>query len=989
MKYYLRCLVWLGLLFGFGQIQAQTISGQVTDETGAGLPGATVRVENTSSGAISDLDGNYQINGLNPGAHTLVFSFVGYDSQTQTVQLGTNDVVVNMQMALDSEALEEVVVIGYGTVKKEDATGAVQKVDVSDIDKGTATGADQLLAGRSAGVSITSFSGEPGAGTQLRVRGGTSLGSDFGGNNDPLIVIDGVPLKFEGFAGARNPLNVINPNDVADITILKDASAASIYGSRAANGVIIITTKKGRSGKPKLSYQGWGSLSSINDMVDVLTGDQLRDVVNQNGTTSQIDRLGDANTDWQSLVYDDAFSNSHNLTLAGGIGEDVTYRVSGRYQDQQGVLINNKIDIYTLSTSLGYLGFNDLLKFEINLTGAGTKSDFSNGDAVGGSVGFDPTKPVFNADGSYFEWLKNDGTIDEQSSRNPVALINEVTNVGKSFQGVGNFKADLILPFFTDITLSANLGFDVADGGSDNYALANTGAGGVNNGFYNRSDYDKVNKVLDLYANYKKNVPSISSDFDITAGYSYQRFERKGLDYNVTNLDATNPLNQQLAGVVDEDDPFFNERVLLSYFGRVNYIFKDKYLLTGILRRDENSNFSKDNRVGYFPAISAAWQISEEPFLSNFNVISDLKLRAGYGVVGQGDIDEYQYIPRYTLSEAQAQYQFGGGLVKLYRPEEFNPDIKWEETTTYNLGLDFGLLENRITGTIEGYYKESNDLLANIQVPAGANFSNRVVDNIGSQENRGVELTLNAYIIDNEDITWDIGLNGNYNRNEILELRDDIISVGGISGGINNNIQVLGEGFVRNAFYVFEQLYDANGDPIEGAFTDLNGDGQINNNDLYVFNHPDPDIVAGLTSSLRFKNFDASFLMRGNWDNWMYDNVSSNRATFSSIIPSNSESLNNATTDIYNTNFQAISEFNLKSDYYLQDASFVRMDNFTVGYTLDDLLKNKYGLRIFGTVENPFVITDYTGLDPEISDGIDNTIFPRARKFIFGANFDL
>ncbi len=948
------------------------VSGTVTDENGDGLAGATVKVQGSSAGAITGIDGEFSVDAEPTG--TLIVSFIGYSPQTIAVNGRST---VNVQLQLDAQSLEDVVVIGYGTVKKDDATGAVEKIDVSEVSKGTFTSPEKLLAGRSAGVQVQTNSGEPGAGSRIILRGGTSMG-----DNSPLIVVDGVALENEGIAGTPNPLNSINPNDIADITVLKDASAAAIYGSRGANGVIIITTKKGNAGsKLKLNYTGYAALSSITDKVDVLSSQEFQDIVNEKGSAGNIALMGYtdengvrqlANTNWQDHVMNDAWSNRHNLTLTGGL-EELGYRFSLGYNRENGIIIGNTLDIYNVGLGVNQSLFDDHLTYDINLKASGSASDFSDQGALGAAVSMDPTKPAYNADGTLFQSLRVDDNFNASGPMNPLRSLQLANNTGKSFRSIGNAKFDYRLHFFPDLTASVNLGYDRADGRSENIVNEIQTLGRKE--YYKLELPDRDSKTFTGLLKYNKDVDQINSVFDITAGYEYFYNKEKYPTLEIRDGEV----NDKRSGV----DLNHFDNSLVSFFGRLNYTLLDRYLLTLTFRRDGSSRFSPENRWGNFPAASLAWRLSDEPFMQNSKTFSDLKLRLGYGVTGQQNgFADYDYIPRYSSSTTGATPVFNGSAVSTLRPAGYYEDIKWEETTTYNVGLDYGLFENKLTGTLEVYHKESNDLMATVTLPAGSNFTDILRLNLGTLENTGVEFTANAYPVETDDFSWNTGFNISYNKNELSNLITPQ-QAGGIGIGTGNNIGRYFNNSARDIFYLYEQVYDESGRPIEGLYVDQNGDNVINSDDKRPYQSFAPDVFAGLTNTLNYKDWDLSFLLRGTFGNWVYDEVSAGRAYFNTMIGQND--LNNSTPEILDSNFKQV---RWESDYYLHDASFVKLDNITLGKRINNLFGGNTGARIFGTVENALSFTDYQGMDPEINGYNDNVIYPRALKSILGISLD-
>ena len=999
-------LLMMFAVTAYAQAQ-QTITGTVTDaKEGTTLVGATVQVKGTTRGTITDAEGQYNIE-VDKGK-TLVYTYIGYVKKE--VQVGEKT-TINVALQPKTETLGEVVVIGYGTEKKDDATGSVTAIDSKDFNKGAITSPEELFRGKAAGVDVTSNSGAPGSGATIRIRGGSSLSA----SNSPLFVIDGVPVDESGIAGMRNPLNSINPNDIKSISVLKDASATAIYGSRASNGVILITTKKGEKGQElEVNYTGKSTLQTLPDQLDVLSADEFRSVVTDRFGEKAASMMGDANTNWQDEIYRDAFSQDHNISLTGSY-KDLPFRASFGYTGQEGVLKTSNMDRYTGSINVNPTFFDGDLKVNANLKAMRVNNRFANSGAVGSAVTFDPTQPVrvdspyqidvdgdpnttndrFTTDyGGYFSWVQNNGVPVTIAPANPVALLNQTEDESTVNRSLGNLKFDYTLPFMEEISATLNLGYDYSsvDDGlyynpkeaafaarvDEEYGLS---LGGTRREYTQK----KENELLDFYLKYNKELPSIDSRIDFTGGYSWEHHYQKGTEYS-TNADT------QDTTIVNQDTDYETEYYIVSFFGRLKYAFKDKYLLTATLRQDGTSRFSEDNRWGLFPSAALAWKIHDESFLEDVEALDQLKLRLGYGITGQQNINQgnYPYLPQYTYSEPNAQYQFGNQFYTTLRPEGYNANLKWEETTTYNIGLDYGFFDERLVGSIEAYYRETKDLLNEIPIPVGTNFEGSILSNVGTLEIKGVELNITGRAISTEDMFLEIGLNVSRNINEITKLTavddPDYIGVetGGISGGTGKNIQIHSVGYPRNSFFVYEQVYDDNGNPIEGLYVDQNGDGKINQKDRYRYEKPTPDMTFGLSSRFEYQNWDASFSARANIGNYMYNNVLSNNNIYSGMYVSELF-LSNSLASIQDVGFQ---NAQYQSDYYIVNASFFRMDNITVGYTFNELLKEDMSLRLSATVQNAFVITEYEGLDPEVFNGIDNNMYPRPRSFMLGLNLN-
>lgn len=966
------------------QAQEQIVTGKVTGaDDGSPLPGVNISEKGTSQGTVTDFEGNYKL--AVPNGATLVFSFVGY--ATQEVVVGGQS-VINVTLQTDVLALQEIVVIGYGQQEKKDVTGSLVSVGPKEFNKGVLTAPQDLLTGRVAGVSVISNSGAPGAGATIRIRGGSSINA----TNDPLIVIDGFPVDNNGLNGSANPLAAINPNDIESFVVLKDASATAIYGSRASNGVIIITTKKGKQDKLTLNYNGNVAVNSAIDFVDVLNASEYRTLVTDLANSgfsginnSAVALLGDANTDWQKEIYRDALSHDHNLSAEGRAG-DWAYRVSYGYTNQQGILKGTGFERNSLSVNVNPSFLEGALNVNASLKGSITDNEFGNEGAVGAALAFDPTQPVRDGNanyGGFFYWPQANTLPITIAPANPVALIEQTSNNSTVNRLLATLQMDYQIPFVEGLKANLSTGFDISDSDGTNIAAKN--AAWSSGGPGSREVYSAENssRLLDLFLSYTKQMGK--HKVDATAGYSYQRFERDAQSL-ASNFDG---FRFRTFAVSEGDTVALRQptsiNTLLSLFGRVNYNFDDRFLITATLRNDQSSRFSKDNRSGWFPSVAVAWRLSNEQFLQNVDQISDLKLRAGYGVTGQQDIgSSYPFLPTYTESTATAQYQFGNGFLTTLRPNGYDQNIKWEETSTFNAGFDLGLLNNKLTFTADYYYRETTDLINSIPVAAGTNLTNFLTTNVGSLVNKGVELTLNYRAIDRADFTWTIGTNFTHNNPEITKLiavedpNYQGILTGGISGGVGNTIQVQSVGFQPSSFFVFQQVYGDDGRPIDGLYADRNGDGQVNEQDLYRYQSANAQILMGINSSLTYKNFDFSFSGRLSLDNYVYNNVSSNRGFYNNLFNANGF-LGNVTSDISNTEF---ANAQYRSDYYVENASFFKMDFISAGYSFNRLLNDKLRGRIGFTVRNAFFITDYTGLDPEVGSGIDNNIYPRPRTFM-------
>jgi iron complex outermembrane receptor protein len=976
--------------------QNRVITGRVTDPAGNGISGVSVTVKGTTEGTITTADGSYTLP-VPANATTLVFSSVGYGTQEATINGNT----VNATLQTSAGNLNEIVVVAYGTSKKGDLTGSVTSVSEKDFQKGFIPSSEQLLQGKVAGLQITSGGGSAGGGSRIRIRGGASLNA----SNDPLVVIDGVPVEGNGISGTGNLLSTINPNDIESISVLKDASATALYGSRASNGVLIVTTKKGGRGKVRFNFNSQVSLSEVTDYVDVLTADQVRNIITQNtvavGSDKYVKLMGEANTNWQKEIYRKARGYDNNISASGTAGF-LPFRISLGYLNQEGVLKKNMFDRLSSALNLSPKFFDNHLSVNVNVKASTIKNNFSDQGAVGAAVNFDPTQPIFSGEkfGGYFEWLQADGNPIDLANRNPVALLNLRKNTSRVNRLIGNVQLDYKLHFFPDLHIMANVGKDIIKGkGNDNFypaAATNYKTGGRRT-YYQQG---KKNTLADLQLFYEKNIRSINSKVDVLLGHSYQEFLTDVYNYPSFSYNPlSNPSNPALKDTIENSQPTFATDHpmyrLESYFGRVNLSIADKYLLTGSLRRDASSKFSPENRVGYFPALAAAWKLKEE-FFPNSNGVSDLKLRLGWGVTGQQDgIGYYNYLTRYTRSSASAQYQFGDQFYTFLRPEGYDASVKWETTTTSNIGLDFGFLNNRISGTIEVYQKKTEDLLSDVPVAPGGNFVNRITTNVGNLENKGVEFTLNLTPVRNQDVNWNLGFNVAYNEVKITNLLKNQdpnfkgIDVGGIGIATGNFVGKHLVGYAPYSFFVYKQVYDENNKPIEGLYEDINRDGRVDADDRYLYKKPAPDFNFGFNTQLNYKKLSLGMAAHGMIGNYLYNQYRAG-AGILSVIQNPLNYIGNASTVYLETGFQNNSNNQFLSDYFMENASFLRIDNINVGYDLGRVFNKTASLRLLGSVQNVAVFTDYKGLDPENSSdaGIDGNIYPRPRIYTLGVNLD-
>ena len=990
----------LGLFLSVGAFAQIEVKGHVKDATGEPIIGATVRVEGTQTATITDFDGNFVLK-ANQGDDITV-SYIGY--QPQTVKAAPT---VEIILQDDAAVLNEVVVIGYGAVKKSDLTGSVTALKPDTKNKGLVVNAQDMMQGKIAGVNVTNAGGAPGSGASIRIRGGSSLNA----SNDPLIVIDGVPMDNNGVKGLSNPLSMVNPQDIESFNVLKDASATAIYGSRGSNGVIIITTKKGRKGSaPQVSYSGSVTMSVKKKTIDVLDGDEYRALAKRvyAGHMSEekiLSELGDANTDWQKEIYRTAWSHDHNVTLAGALG-NVPYRVSLGYTDQQGILKTSDFKRYTAALNLNPSLLNDHLVLNLNAKGMWAKTQYANTGAIGAAIAFDPTKPIHGSNSNfanYWEWevpgeSLNDPTWETTTNRNatsnPVALLNLNDDRAISRSFIGNADVDYKIHGFEDLRLHLTLGADISEG-KQWTDVENSSPAAI---YYGNHGWDRVTKrnlTLSAYAQYYKDFAKVHH-FDIMGGYEWQHFWRSQKKsywgaYPSTNLEKPGEYH---------DWSMYNyktENYLVSFFGRLNYILMDRYYITATLRDDGSSRF-KDHWQLY-PSAALAYKISEEKALKSVDWLSDLKLRLSYGKTGQQDgIGDYNYFAVYAMNTGVGSYYDISGDGTLARPDAYDPNLKWETTDTYNVGFDFGAWNQRFTVGVDVYFRKTTDLLNKADVAAGTNFKNTVMTNIGSMENKGVEVTLGLKPLQTDNWYWTIDYNFTYNHNEITELIGDdpnyFVPTGGIGGGTGVNAQAHAVGHPAYSYYVYQQVYDAKGKPIEGQVVDRNGDGVITESDKYYYKSPMAPVTMGLSSRLEYKKWDLGFSLRASIGNYVFNNLMSGNVNLSAgeLYSSGNNFFGNRPVAALDYNWQTYDLEAKLSDHWVQNGSFLKCDNITLGYSFDSLFKggNYKGIggRIYATASNVFCITKYKGIDPEVFGGIDNNLYPRPLSFILGLNLN-
>ena len=963
------------LLMGCLQLLAQTrtVKGEVTDaQNGEALIGATVTVEGEKGGTVTDFDGNFSLQ-VSSSAKKIKVSYIGYIDKVLAISEN-----MNVKLESDSKALADVVVIGYGTARKSDLTGSVATVKAKDFNKGLVSSPEQLINGKVSGVQIMSNSGSASAGSTIRVRGGASLNA----SNDPLIVLDGVPLEQGGISGnSSNFLSMINPSDIESMTVLKDASSTAIYGSRASNGVIIITTKKGQHGGLKVNFNTTNSMQTRAQMVDMLSHDDFVNVINQFGTDNQKSLLGNANTDWNDEVYRTAFGTDNNLSLSGSIGKYLPFRVSAGYYNQSGLVRKDNVERWTGNVVLTPSFFQDHLKLTINAKGTLNNNSFNNGGAVWAAATFNPTIPVYSGNsnyGGFNEALDADGYPVNAGVRNPRGLVDLYDSKSKVSRFIGSMDVDYKVHFLPDLKLHATVGADYAKGDGTIYVPGYAAQSFNKDESLSGSDYKygpqkNENRLLTLYANYAKYFENIKSNVDLTAGYDYQYWK------STTPLYYTKSAAGTTLSTVKASD---YRHVMLSYYGRINYSFDGKYLLTATVRRDASSRFSKDTRWGTFPSVALGWTLTEEPWLKNQKVLSNLKLRASYGVTGQQEgIGNYNYLPVYTSSVTGAEALINGQYITTYRPEAYVSDLKWETTTSWNFGLDFGFLNGRIGGAIDFYTRKTKDLLASVPTAAGTNFSKTILTNVGNVDSKGIEVSLNATPIQTKDWEWNLSYNFTWQNMKVKNLS---LTQGGSQTNVKvgpsidaYQFQVLSEGYEPYMFYVYHQLYDSEtGKPIEGAYADLNGDGEINDADLYRYHSPAPKYIMGLSTSLRYKQLTLGMSFRANIDNYVYNGMGMSTGAWETVSYNNSQ-LNNLNASFLKTGFKTRQYL---SDYYVENASFLKLDNLSLSYNVGKI--NKWAsLTVSAMVQNVFTITGYSGTDPEVPNGMDNSFYPRPRTY--------
>lgn len=956
----------------------RTVTGTVIDETGEPLIGASVKVAGEAIGVSTDFDGNFTLS-VPAAANQLVVTYVGYQSATVDITPGA----MTIALKPNAEVLDEVVVIGYGVRKKDDLTGSVSTISEKDFNQGMISSPEELVNGKIAGVQIVNGGGSPTSGSTIRVRGGASLNA----SNDPLIVLDGVPMEVGGsVSGAGNFLSLINPNDIESMTVLKDASSTAIYGSRASNGVIIITTKKGKGDGIKVSFSTTNSISTKTKTSDMLSTDEFIGIVNELGTDRQKSLLGDSRTDWNDEIYQTAFGTDNNISVSGRAVSWLPFRVSAGAYYQDGILRTDNAKRFTGNLNLTPSFFNDELRFQFGLKGTYSKNRFSDNAAIWGGATYNPTIPVYSGNdafGGYTEAIDANGVPVTGALANPLGRLMQYKSTSDVYRVIGNVDVDWNIRWVDGLRLHATAGYDWSKGKGHVYvpkdAFSYYTTGGRD---YTYGPQKNYNKLLTIYANYNRHFDVISSDIDATFGYDYQYWKYATPFYAEYNVDG---VQQSTSAATDQ------RHSLLSYYGRLNYTFMDRYLLTATVRRDGSSRFAKNNRWGTFPSVALAWRISQEDFYAPLrDYVNDMKLRVSYGVTGQQDgITNYGYIPVYTPGLDGAQYMFGGNPVYTYRPEAYNPDLKWETTKSWNYGIDLALLQNRITFSADFYTRNTENLLATVPVPAGTNFDKLMLQNVGNVDSKGIELALTAHVIDTKDWSWSLTANAAWQQVRIKNLT---LTPGAPSPDTEvgpwidaYQMQVFSTDYAPYSFYLYKQLYDAEtGRPIEGLYADLDGDGQITDKDRYHSHSPAPDWILGLSTSLRYKKWTLSTSLRANLGGYIFNGMAMNTGAWETMSY-NDYQLNNLNRSFLDTRF---TRRQFQSDYYLENASFLKMDNLQLTYDFGKIYRS-LNLHVSAMVQNVFTITNYSGVDPETSNGVDTAVYPRPRTYSLtvGLNF--
>ncbi len=1008
----------IGMMLSVCAMAQITVNGHVKDGTGEDVIGATVRVVGEQGGSVTDFEGKFTLK-CKQGADLQV-SYVGY--KTKTVKAASQLEII---LEDDSEVLENVVVIGYGVAKKNDLTGSVTAIKPDEKNHGVQISAQDMIQGKIAGVNVNTSTGAPGEGAQIRIRGGASLNA----SNDPLIVIDGMPMDGAQ-KGSNNFLALVNPNDIETFTVLKDASATAIYGSRGSNGVIIITTKKGRKNSaPSVSYNATLSMSQVADKLDVMNAQEYIGVIknkygegsaaynglgwkkfNEDGTPDY--SAGTYDTDWQSEIFRNAISHDHNLSVQGGTGNEswsMPYRVSVGYTDQAGILKGTAFNRFTAGVTLNPSFLEDHLNINANAKYSYSKTNTGNQGAIGAAISMDPTRPVVSSDerfknwGGFWQWTKETSEYDpsfpyarnDDAPNNPVEMVNHNNFYKSAHVLIGNVEADYKIHGFEDLHLHVNLAGDYSFGGEYTSPLpySSTSFYYINNGENTEKRY---NLLATAYAQYLKDFND-NNHFDIMLGYEYAHMKYWGDSWSrtmyPTTKQGTDDDGNPLSGAQKSYDTaaWKGQTYLVSWYGRMNYTLLNRYLFTFTARYDGSSRFADGKRWGFFPSAAFAWRIKDESFLKNVDAVSDLKLRLGWGKTGQQNTGKEYYTPVYKESQSEHfMYPVGGTNGVLYKPLPYNNDLTWETTTTYNVGLDYGMFDQRLILNVDAYFRKTTDLLCTPTIPAGQNFDNSLMLNSGSLENKGIEVAVSGKPIRTNDWYLELGVNAAYNKNKITELyggRDRIEA--GMQAGTDQNVTYHKIGLPANSFFVYQQLYDENGRPVMGAYVDRNADGVIDDNDRYYYKHIAAPVTGGFYLKLAYKNWDLGTNFRASIGNYLYNGVEAGKAN-SAVLYNSKGYYENSTMDFVNLGW---SSYNYPlSDYFVQNASFLKCDNITLGYNFDNLFKNGAfkGLngRIYASCSNVFTITKYKGIDPEQPSGKDSSIYPRSRTYLLGVNLN-
>ena len=997
-----------GLLLSVSTFAQQiTVNGHIKDTSGEPIIGATIRIADEKGGTISDLNGDFILK-ANVGAN-LTITYVGY--QKISIKASPQMTVILKE---DKKMLNDVVVIGYGTVKKSDLSGSVVAIKAEDINRGAITSPQELLQGKVPGLFVQPGDGAPGSGSTIRIRGGASLNA----TNDPLIIIDGVPVSNDAAPGTPNALATINPNDIATFTVLKDASATAIYGSRASNGVIIITTKKGTSGRIKISYSGTSSAQDPYKQIKVLNADSFRQtVLNQyaTGTTlgdaarNILNEYPDQSTNWQDKIFQTGLGTDQNVSIAGKAGF-LPFHTSLGYNKERGTLKTSMYNRYTGSINLSPKFFQDHLSVDVNVKGTINTTRYADANAISSAAFYDPTKPIYNTDNTfngYWNWTNGSGDPNTLAAVNPLSLLQERNNKGTTKRSLGNIQLDYKIHGLEDLHANLNLGYDVSKATGNNFVTPVSFSSAKDTDFKNIGQGNswnnlRRNEVMDFYLNYIKNIAPIKSDINVMAGYSWQHFYYKDYSIAKSNTVEENTFGNKEGWNYDttekryiKDGQHANpyENYLISLYGRLNYNLMNRYLLTATIRRDGSSRFNKNHRWGTFPSAALAWKIINEPFMNGtHDILSNLKLRISYGITGQQEFSNYYlYLTTYSLGTNPNGQYLGTYLLK---PNGYNPDLKWEQTATYNIGIDYGFLNNRINGSIDYYQKHTKDLLNTVSTAAGTNFINQIIANVGSMKNEGLEFNINAYPIRTKDFSWNLGYNITWNTSKITKLTASYnpnypgIDAGSASYGSNSTVLEKHQvDYAPYTFWLYQQVYDKNGKPIQNAFVDRNGDGQITEADRYMTKKsPMPKVYMGFSSEFKYKSWDLGFNLRANIGNYVYNAFAADNSTTDNF--SNQGMISNYPKSIYKTGFTQISRTEQRaSDLFLENASFLKMDNITLGYSFLKLFSTNISGRISASIQNVFTITKYSGLDPETAS-IDQNTVPRPRTYTIGINLN-